>query len=1117
MIDSGSTGNFISEHFVKQHQLTTHPLSEVREVRLADGTKHICDQKVACQIQLGSITENIELKVIPLSGHDIIYGRPWLNQHNPNINWKHNIVHIGHHRLPTIDSKDNNHRCELVSALGIKRALRKAESAQLVFVIQSGEEGIEQRDRDNAPIDNRTRDLVKAYRSVFPDDLPSGLPPRRHIDHKIELVPGAEPPTKPAYRMSADELDELKKQLSDLISKGFIQPSKSPFGAPVLFVKKQDGTKRMCVDYRAVNKVTIKNKYPLPRIDELFDRLQGAKYFSKIDLRSGYHQIRIADEDVPKTAFRTRYGHFEFLVLPFGLTNAPATFMHLMHETFRDYLDDFVIVFLDDILIYSKTEEEHDKHIRMVLDKLKEKQLYAKESKCEFWKTEVSFLGHVVSQEGIRMDPKKVAAINSWPTPQSVSDLRSFLGLAGYYRKFVEKFSSIARPLSNLLCKDTKYEWTDSHEQAFQTLKKAITTAPTLIIPDLNKPFHVVTDASGYAIGASLMQDQGNGLQPCAFLSHSMKAAERNYPVHEQELLAVVQALVEWRHYLLGTKFTVTTDHHSLQYLKTQSHLSPRQARWIEFLEEFDFEMIYRPGKDNVVADALSRRPDLKVNELIETEANISTPILEQIKQAYQHDPLTRHVLQHGHRELAVKDGLIYKDTKIYVPNDKQLRTQLLVEQHDIPISGHLGEHKTYERLARHFVWPGMRRTVREYVRSCISCQQNKPPNTLPAGLLQSLEIPDERWETVTMDLITQLPVTKNQHDCIVVFVDKLSKMTHFVPASTKNNATKATDLARMFFDNIVRHHGVPKRIVTDRDPRFLSNFWQSLWKLFGTKLAMSTSFHPQTDGQTERMNRTLEDILRHYISYQHTDWDEHLTAAEIAINNSVAQSTGMSPFYMNFGKHPYFPLDGTLPPTANDTVATSMQRLHDNVQLAKQSIEQAQARQQQLANEHRRDVVFEEGEEVYLSTKNLPLRQGVVKFTGKYIGPFKIIQVVSPVAYKLELPEDYRQIHPTFHISLLKKHIDSQQFEGRPNNSRADPPLEPTEQPEFIPERILAQRKSLYHPDSEYEYMVKWLGYEDHDNTWEPIQSFVGDDGTVTEVFQRWQDSQARRRIRST
>ena len=461
-----------------------------------------------------------------------------------------------------------------------------------------------------ASLDRLRVSVVEEYRDVFPDELPPGLPPRREVDHKIELTPGAQPTSRPTFRMSAWELGELKKQLEELTKSGFIQPSKSPFGAPILFVKKKDGTMRMCIDYRALNEITVKNKYALPRVDELFDRLQGARYFSKIDLRSGYHQIRIDPDDIPKTAFRTRYGHFEFLVLPFGLTNAPATFMHLMHQTFRQELDEFVIVFLDDILIYSKTLEEHREHVRRVLEVLRKEKLFAKESKCELFKTEVEFLGHLVGRDGVRMMESKVKAVQDWPTPTRATHVRSFLGTAGYYRKFIKDFSAIAAPLTELTKESVKFDWGHQQEASFRRLKKAIAEGPVLTLPDPSLPFVVHTDASGFAIGAVLQQDQGKGLQPIAFLSKKMLDAETRYPVHEQELLAIIHSLSSWRHYLHGAKFKVLTDHKSLQYFKTQPQLSGRQSRWKDVIANFDFDIEYIDGATNVVADGLSRRPD---------------------------------------------------------------------------------------------------------------------------------------------------------------------------------------------------------------------------------------------------------------------------------------------------------------------------------------------------------------------------------------------------------------------------------------------------------------------------------------------------------------------------
>ena len=373
----------------------------------------------------------------------------------------------------------------LINAMTTSKMLRKGCQGYLAFVVDRRQERTRPED---IPI-------VKEFPDVFQDDI-SGLPPDREVEFTIDLIPGTEPISIPPYRMSPAELRELKAQLEELLSKGFIQPSISPWGAPVLFVKKKDGSLRLCIDYRQLNRVTIRNQYPLPRIDELFDQLQGSRVYSKIDLRSGYHQLRVQESDVPKTTFKTRYGHYEFLVMPFGLTNDPAAFMDLMNRVFQPYLDRFVIVFIDDILVYSGSSEEHSEHLRIVLQTLRERQLYAKLSKCQFWLDKVAFLGHVISAEGISVDPQKIEAIVNWKLPTNVSELRSFLGLAGYYRKFVERFSKITTPLTNLLKKDQKFEWSDTCQHSFNELRQRLTTAPVLALPSKKDGYVVYSDAS---------------------------------------------------------------------------------------------------------------------------------------------------------------------------------------------------------------------------------------------------------------------------------------------------------------------------------------------------------------------------------------------------------------------------------------------------------------------------------------------------------------------------------------------------------------------------------------------------------------------------------------------
>jgi hypothetical protein len=429
------------------------------------------------------------------------------------------------------------------------------------------------------------------------------LPPDRDVEFVIEQMPGVRPIAKSPYRMSSDELDEWEKQLKKLLEQGFVQRSASPWGSPVLFMEKKDDTKRMCIDYRMLNSMTIKNKYPLPRIEDLLDRLKKAKFFSKIDLRSGYHQMKIREQDIPKTALTTQYGLYEFVAVSFGMTNAPAYFMNLMNKVFMEELDRFVMVFIDNILIDSETMEEHEEHLRIVLERLRQQKLYAKFSKCEFWMEKVAFLGHVLSAEGIAMDLSKVELVTKWEQPVNVTDVRSFLGMAGYYRRFIENFSKIAKPMTELLKNKTKFKWSEACEKSFQELKKRLTTAPVLTLLDIKKDFVVYCDTSKQGLGCILMQEG----KVVAYASRKLKKHEENYPTHDLELAAVVHALKIWRHYLIENKCELFTDHKSLKYFFTQTELNMRQRRWLELIKDYDIEINYHPGKANVVVDALSR------------------------------------------------------------------------------------------------------------------------------------------------------------------------------------------------------------------------------------------------------------------------------------------------------------------------------------------------------------------------------------------------------------------------------------------------------------------------------------------------------------------------------
>jgi hypothetical protein len=587
------------------------------------------------------------------------------------------------------------------------------------------------------------------------------MPPDRDIEFIIELQPGTAPISKRPYRMPPNELAKLKIQLQDLLDKGFIRPSASPWGCSAPFVKKKDNSLRLYVDYRPLNVVTIKNKYPLPRIDILFDQLAGAKVFSKIDLRSGYHQIKIKPSDIPKIAFSTRYGLYEYLVMSFGLTNAPAYFMYLMNSVFMLELDKFVVVFIDDILIYSKIKEDHANHIRVVLQRLRDHRLYAKFSKCEFWLGSVKLLGHTISSEGISVDPTNIQEVMDWKPPTSVHQIRSFLGLAGYYRRFIPDFSKIAKPMTELLKKEVKFCWDDKCEDAIHTLRKLLTTAPVLAQQDSNQPFDVYCDASRIELGCVLMQNNW----VIAYASRALRNHEQNYPTHDLELAAVIHALKIWRHHLMGAKCNIYTDHKSLKYIFTQADLNMRQRRWLELIKDYNLEVHYHPGKANVVADALSRKAHYhcsSIETFNETLCNqirklnleiipqgslnllsIESTLQDKIIMSQLHDESIKIIklkLSQGEDKYRCfhtdHQGVLWFNNRIVVPKDHQLRKQILDEAHLSKFSIHPGSTKMYQDLRCNFWWTRMKREIAKYVSECDTCQRVKASHLRVSGTL---------------------------------------------------------------------------------------------------------------------------------------------------------------------------------------------------------------------------------------------------------------------------------------------------------------------------------------------------------------------------------------------
>ncbi|KAL0541249.1 hypothetical protein IC582_021291 [Cucumis melo] len=1046
LFDSGSSHSFISSAFVSHARLEVEPLHHVLSVSTPSGECMLSKEKVkACQIEIAGHAIEVTLIVLDMLDFDVILGMDWLAANHASIDCSRKEVTFNPPSLASFKFKGGGSKSlpQVISAIRASKLLSQGTWGILASVVDTRE----------ADVSLSSEPVVRDYPDVFPEELP-GLPPHREVEFAIELEPGTVPISRAPYRMAPAELKELKVQLQELLDKGFIRPSVSPWGAPVLFVKKKDGSMRLCIDYRELNKVTVKNRYPLPRIDDLFDQLQGATVFSKIDLRSGYHQLRIKDEDVPKTAFRSRYGHYEFIVMSFGLTNAPAVFMDLMNRVFREFLDTFVIVFIDDILIYSKTEAEHEEHLRMVLQTLRDNKLYAKFSKCEFWLKQVSFLGHVVSKAGVSVDPAKIEAVTGWTRPSTVSEVRSFLGLAGYYRRFV-----------------------------------------------------IYSDASKKGLGCVLMQ-QGKVV---AYASRQLKNHEQNYPTHDLELAAVVFALKIWRHYLYGEKIQIFTDHKSLKYFFTQKELNMRQRRWLELVKDYDCEILYHPGKANVVADALSRKVshsaalitrqaplhrDLERAEIAVSVGTVTMqlaqltvqPTLRQrIIDAQSNDPYL--VEKRGLAEagltaefLLSSDGGLLFERRLCVPSDCAVKTELLSEAHSSPFSMHPGSTKMYQDLKRVYWWRNMKREVAEFVSKCLVCQQVKAPRQKPAGLLQPLSIPEWKWENVSMDFITGLPRTLRGFTVIWVVVDRLTKSAHFVPGKSTYTASK---WAQLYMSEIVRLHGVPVSIVSDRDARFTSKFWKGLQTAMGTRLDFSTAFHPQTDGQTERLNQVLEDMLRACALEFPGSWDSHLHLMEFAYNNSYQATIGMAPFEALYGRCCRSPVCWGEVGEQRLMGPELVQSTNEAIQKIRSRMHTAQSRQKSYADVRRKDLEFEIGDKVFL--KVAPMK-GVLRFerrgklSPRFVGPFEILERIGPVAYRLALPPSLSAVHDVFHVSMLRKYVPD------PSHVVDYEPLEIDENLSYVeqPVEVLAREVKTLRNKEIPLVKVLWRNHRVDEATWE-------------------------------
>lgn len=1149
LVDTGCLSyGLISRRFATQNSLqrisiTPRPINGFS----TDVASEITDV-AKMEIDLDGYKEETFFYIVPNMSYDMILGLPWMKKNHVRVSPRNECLYIGSPglRIPNVrQERQRTIDLRAISAAAFSMVVRRQQKRKDIDVFAASLADIEKALSVKSPIDPRTK-LPPQYHEfldVFDQAQANLLPPVRGkgIDHGIELISenGKTPevPWGPLYNMSRDELLVLRKTLTELLDKGFIRVSSSSAAAPVLFVRKPGGGLRFCVDYRGLNRITKKDRYPLPLIYETLRNIGRAKWYTKLDVVAAFHKIRIAEGDEWMTAFRTRYGLFEWMVTPFGLANAPSTFQKYINWALRDYLDVFCSAYVDDILIYSSgSQEEHRNYVRQVLQRLREAGLQIDISKCEFEVKSTKYLGFIIEAEkGVRMDPAKVSAILEWEAPRTVKGIQSFIGFANFYRKFIKEFSTIILPIMRLVRKDVTFRWDEEADRAFVRLKKMFTSAPVLTIFDAERETIVEVDASKWCVGGTLYQVDNEGVvRPCAFFSKKNSPAECNYEIYDKEMLAIVRCLEEWDAELRSVReFEIRSDHKNLEYFMTVRKLTERQMRWSLILSRYNFKISYVKGKDNERADALSRREqDLpegedddrlqyRTTQLLKPEmvkgssgglyaapvATNEVPTAEETVVAIDQlwvsaeraDDTYQEALaavRRGARVFPASLGLKVSISECvagdegelrfrgrrWVPNHEPLRTRIIQQTHDSVVNGHPGREGTSAIISRDFFWPNMLQDIRRFVRNCDVCGRMKAWRERKAGFLKPLPIPDRLWREISMDFITGLPESEGCTNLLVI-TDRLGKGVILEGMRT----IEAEDVARVLLRTFYRQHGLPTAIVTDRGSQFTGALWTQFCKLLTIVRRLSTAFHPQTDGSTERMNQTVETYLRTYINRAQDNWVELLPMAELAINNRNAQSTGVSPFFLSHGYHvEAIQLPDNVRPvvSARSPIERSeqiVQQLQKAREWAQTSIAVAQQEQEELANRTRQQAPqFKVGEKVWLNLQNVRTTRQSKKLDWKN-AKYTVLEAIGTHSYRLDTPPG---IHDVFHVDLLRT-AATDPLDSQALDDQQPEPIQVDGEDEYGVEAILDHRTMRRGRGTREEVLVKWSGYAQP--TWEP------------------------------
>ena len=837
------------------------------------------------------------------------------------------------------------------------------------------------------------------------------------VEHHIELMPGTRPKYIPAYRMPHSRKEIVEKLVEEMVSQGVVSPSASPYNSPLILVPKKDGKFRPCVDFRSLNSITVPDRFPLPVLSEVLNGLGGKKVFSTLDLLSGFWQVPLAEESKDLTAFSTPSGHFRFEVMPFGLRNSPITFVRLMSMVFGNSKPDSVLTYLDDVVVYSSTPEEHLKDLEKVLVKLGKAGLKVKLSKCQFFRQKLSFLGHVISGEGIAVMEDKISKIRDYPAPLNVKSLKRFLGLCGYYRPFISNYATICQPLTRLFKKGTDYEWGEAQVKAFEDLKSRLISAPILSYPDFSKPFVIVADASDVGIGAALLQKGPRRLMPIAFASKVLSDTERRYSVTEREALGVTWALRKFRDICFGYKVTVFTDHQPVTNLFRNRNLTGKLARWFLQVQEFEPEIKYIPGPRNTIADALSRvGEDLDIDPsslatftIQEVDLDLETVRVEQCQ-----DPdlaiIINGISDKAHADYEIVDGILYRRMadgngvsrlRLCVPKGLVNRVLYLIHSHKL--AGHPGARKSVLMAKRNYFWVNMATQIKEYVHRCDVCNCFKGSVNKRASL-EAYPTELDPWEWVAMDFMGPLPTTPRGNRFLLVFVDYLSRWVELVPTASRS----AICVAEALRHNVVTRHSCPRYLVCDNAREFTGEVLTKLAEFYGIRKVHTIPYRPMGNGLVERHNRKIIEHLRTIVSeLNHDSWDVLMDDVAVGMNATVNESTGETPHYILYG------YDKRLPTSlmSKDPCVKRVYNYHDyvSVRTCESARTVAKVRENLLRSAVKRKEVYDRnavkadlriGQKVFVL---IHVKSGSFpKIAPKFEGPYRVIEVLGRGKYRL-------------------------------------------------------------------------------------------------------------------